>query len=102
MELPAPILLMIIKLMPNFPALDHFIQASPIASGIFEELPVEITETLIDRLPTDVAELIRAFSTSLSKSWTANRIPESGQIQMREQVPNLFSPSRLDFRFCAI
>ena len=97
MQLPAEILLMVIKLMPDFPSLDHFIQASPIANGIFEELPVEITETLIDRLPTDVAELIRAFSASLSKSWTDDRIPESGQTQMREQVPklSLAEPTRI-------
>lgn len=67
LQLPAPILLMIIKLVPDFPSLDHFIQASPIANGIFEEIPVEIMQGLINRLPRDVAEVIQAFAVSLSK-----------------------------------
>ena len=89
MQLPAPVLLMILKLMPEFHSLHHFMQASPIANGIFAELPVKITDTLIDRLPIDVVELIQTFSASISKSWTDDRIPESGQTRTREQVPKL-------------
>lgn len=95
-RLPAPILLMIIKLMPDFRSLDHFTQASPSVNGIFEELPVEITETLIDKLPADVAGLIRAYSVWLSKSWTYARVPVSSQTQMLEQVykPFLAEPTQ--------
>lgn len=84
LQLPAPILLM--KLVPDFPSLDHFIQASPIANGIFEEIPVEIMEGLINRLPRDVAEVIQAFSVSLSKPRIDDGAPESGRTHMPKQV----------------
>ncbi|KAF6236392.1 hypothetical protein HO173_005484 [Letharia columbiana] len=85
-QLPAPILLMIIKLMPGFSSLDHLTQTSPTVNGIFEELPVEIIEALIDRLPSEVAELIPAISGSFSKAWTDDGVPESGLTHMMEQV----------------
>lgn len=86
LQLPAPILLIIIKLVPDFPSLDHFIRASPIANGIFEEIPVEIMEDLINRLPRDVAEVIQAFSVSLSNPRIDNGAPESGRTHMPKQV----------------
>lgn len=95
-QIPAPILLMILKLIPDFPSLDHFTQASPIANGIFEELPAEITDALISRLPTDVAKAIQRFSELLSKYWKFDRVPEPGQTQMLEQVyrPSLAEPTQ--------
>ena len=59
---------------------------STIANGIFEKLPVQIPEPLIDRLPKDMAEVIQAFSVSLSTSQTDHRASESGQTQVLEQV----------------
>lgn len=88
--LPAPILLMIIKIMPDFTPLHCFIQASPVANSIFEELPVEITEGLINRLPSHVAEIIQAFSVPLSKSRTDTKASKPSRRQKLEQ---LYKPS---------
>ena len=84
--LPSPIQLFIIKLLSDFPSIHHFTQASPATNGIFEELPLEIMEALINRLPPDVAEIIQAFSESLPKSRTKNNGSESAQTQMPEHV----------------
>ena len=77
---------MIIKVMPDFPSLDYFIQASAAANGIFKELQLEMTNDLIDRLPIDVEEAIQALSALPRKLWTSERVPKSSRTQILEEV----------------
>ena len=76
--------------MPDFTSLHHFIQASPVAVSIFEELPIKITEALINRLPSHVAEIIQAFSLPLLKSWTDTEKPKP---RRRQKLEQLYKPS---------
>lgn len=68
--LPAPILLMVIKSMPDLQSLYLLVQASTIAAGIFEDCPSEIVETVLSHLPEELRQIIYAVAIALTDSST--------------------------------
>lgn len=61
--LPAPLLLMILKLIADLPTLRHLIQASAVAAGTFRECCIEIVEAVIrSSLHPQVQQLVRAMA----------------------------------------
>ncbi|MCJ1302768.1 hypothetical protein MMC08_005573 [Hypocenomyce scalaris] len=67
-RLPAPIHLMIIKLVPDFSSLYHLVQASTSAAGILEECYSEVAGALISRFPRELQQVICAVAVALANS----------------------------------
>ena len=65
-KLPAPILLMTMKLIPTLPSLYNLTRASSAAAEIFEDLPAEIVGAVIAPLPEELRRIIRAVALTLS------------------------------------
>jgi hypothetical protein len=76
-ELPSPILLQIIKLIPDLPTFRNLQQASQTITSLFNECAAEITEAIITRsLSEQVQGLIRAIAVVRSKSVASQSLDE--------------------------
>lgn len=74
-RLPAPILLMTMKLIPTLPSLYNLTRASSAAAEMFEELAAEIVGAVTGPLPAELQLTIRAVTLTLSANCAD---PDSG------------------------
>ncbi|KAH8800838.1 hypothetical protein F5884DRAFT_685218 [Xylogone sp. PMI_703] len=98
-QLPAEILLKLIKLVPDFSSLWSIINASSAVSVLFDESAVEIVDAVIAvTIMGRMQELIRAVAHARALSWPTNRIsrPRNQVSMARNITSNVKAPSSLN------
>ncbi len=97
-RLPAEILLIIIKLVPDSSSLLHLVQASIFVADIFGNYPSEAVGTLISRLPEELQPIIRAVIVILSCRMTGHNLitdlEDDPELPISDKTENLL-PSDL-------
>lgn len=70
-KLPAEIQVLVMMLVPDLPALQHLISASPILKAIFDQNHIKIANAILSRLTLELRQMMRAVAVALTEGTDA-------------------------------